>query len=173
MNGLGFAKTLPGHVEKARCPPCSSSSSSSSSSDSGSCFTTNFCRPCDAIQTVIDVDDQLLSLINAQNFAGVQVLCQPGGTFQCLDPYSGICLKQAGCIKNLWATCYKGVRVYDVIQSVNYQEDGSVVVKAVEVTRTCDDMVKVRDMTRIYTTTFGCNYKLNAIHGVDFLCRTN
>lgn len=163
-------------VEKIRrsriCPR--SSSSTSSVSSSVSCFTVDFCRPCDAIKTVIDIDNEFLHLLNQHNYAGVNVLTQPDAKFAFLDEYDCVCLKQSGCLKNLWSTTYdKNVKVHNVIQSVNYNEDGSVTVKSVEVAKYKKQSVTVRDVERIYTSHFACNYKLQQINAVSFLCRTN
>lgn len=164
-------------VEKIRrsriCPKSSSSSSSSTSSDV-SCFTVDFCRPCDAIKTVIDVDNEFLHLLNQHNYAAVSVLVQPDAKFAFLDEYECVCLRQTGCLKNLWSTTYdKNVKVHNVIQAVNYNENGSVTVKAVEVAKYKKQSVAVRDVERIYTSKFGCNYKLEQINAINFLCRTN
>lgn len=154
---------------------CSSSSSSSSSSctSSFSCITEYPCSPCDAVQTVINKDNDLIALINKHNWSAVSVLVHPDARFNVLDEHNGICLRQSGCIKNFWML-YKGVEIFDIIQNVQYIDcDGSVEVRAVEVSKYKGKTLNVRDITRTYRSSQGCDYKLSFVSGTSFLCRTN
>lgn len=163
------------------CPRrgCSSSSSSSSSTTScssgysSSCITFYACSPCDAVQTVINRDNDLIPLINKHNFNAASVLVQPEARFSFLDEHNGICLRQGGPVKNMWLL-YKDMGIFDIIQNVRYvEEDGSVEVRAVEVATYKDQSINVRDVTRVYTAKQGCDYKLNLLRATSFLCRTN
>lgn len=164
------------NIRRSRvCPSSSSSSSwSSSSSSSVSCITEYQCEPCDAVQTVISRDNDLLALINRNSWSAANVLIQPCARFTVLDDHNGVCLKQGGPFKNAYGL-FEGAQIFDIIQSVNYDEgSGNVIVRAVElVDFGCEGKLNVRDVTRVWSSTMGCDYKLDFWSGTSFLCRTS
>lgn len=163
-------------VEKAQkaivlqdgCKPLSSSSSSSSSSD---------CKPphCPkdkALHTVFELDKKFVKYVNEQNLPALYKLAQTGARYAMVTPLADqpTCTRVVGPLSQFLPN-YIGNVLTTVFQDIVYNEDGSVTIHVLDIiTNGCQTLI-VEDVWRTYTSLSGCNYKIDYLNGVNWVCK--
>lgn len=148
---------------KGRPRSCSSSSSSSSS------------RCCDkkkALFTVFELDKRFVKLVNEQNLSALYKLIQPKARYAMVTPRADTpgCERIVGPLSQFLPN-YIGYQLTSIFQDITYNADRSVTIHVLDVLTQGTSSLIVEDVWRTYTSHKGCNYKIDYLNGVNWVCK--
>lgn len=155
---------------------CPSSESSSSSSSCSHHFPTH-CPNKQALETVVALDRQFVDYINQGNLAAALAMARADATFDKVDevvnpvPFGPLCESSKGSLSQLLPT-YGNTWLIDYTRCARVKDDYSVAVSNVEISYLDRDILKAaNDVIRIWTPTYGCNFKLTNWSLYNLVCK--
>lgn len=159
-------------VLEDRCKPSSSTTSVCVSSSSSSDCQSRKCPKEKALHTVFELDKKFVKYVNEQNLPGLYKLAQPGARYAMVTPMADqpSCTRVVGPLSQFLPN-YIGNTLTSVFQDIVYNPDGSVTLHVLDIlTNGCQTLI-VQDVWRTYTSYSGCNYKIDYLNGVDWVCK--
>lgn len=156
---------------------CPSSESSSSSSERCSHFFPTRCPNKQALETVLALDKKFVDLINQGQLQAALALARPDATFDKVDevanpiPLGPLCESSKGSLQQLIPS-YANTWLIDYTRCARVKDDYSVAVTNIEISYLDRDILKgAYEVARIWTPTYGCNFKLSNWNLYNLVCK--
>lgn len=145
------------------------------------CSSTTSCDPCaraptcckkQALQIVFQLDRTFVKLINKQNLADLYLMLTPAARYAMITPNADLptCSRVVGPLTQFLPN-YIGSSMTSVFQDIAYNKDGSVTIHTLDVMVYGPSGVVTEDAWRTYRAESGCQYKLDYLNGVNWLCK--
>ncbi len=126
---------------------------------------------------MVALDRKFVDLINQGNLAGALALARGDATFHKIDevvnqtPFTPLCEESAGSLTQLIPT-YENTWLIDYTRCARVKDDHSVAVTNVEISYVDRDILKAaNEVVRIWTPTYGCNFKLSSWDLYNLVCK--
>jgi len=125
-----------------------------------------------ALQVVFQLDRKFVKLVNEQNLPDLYGMITDHSRYAMITPNADSpgCTRVVGPLAQFLPN-YIGYSLTTVFQDIAYNKDGSVTIHVLDVLTQGSTTIIAEDVWRTYKAATGCQYKIDYLNGVNWLCK--